>query len=43
MVDELGDELQPYAVGKGTLQFRAGEPIPLDLYDAAVAAIRHPA
>ncbi len=31
MVDELGEALKPYAVGKGTLQFRADEPIPVDL------------
>ena len=31
MVAELGDELTPYAVGKGTLRFPATEPIPLDL------------
>jgi uncharacterized protein YdhG (YjbR/CyaY superfamily) len=31
MLDELGAELQPYAVGKGTIRFPADEPIPLDL------------
>lgn len=31
MVQELGDEVKPYAVGKGTLRFPASEPIPLDL------------
>jgi uncharacterized protein YdhG (YjbR/CyaY superfamily) len=31
MVDELGDELKPYAVGKGTLRFAADQPIPVDL------------
>ena len=31
MVEELGEELKPYAVGKGTLRFPAGEPIPVDL------------
>jgi uncharacterized protein YdhG (YjbR/CyaY superfamily) len=31
MVAELGHELKPYAVGKGTIQFPANEPIPLDL------------
>ena len=31
MVKELGDEVRPYAVGKGTLRFPANEPIPLDL------------
>jgi uncharacterized protein YdhG (YjbR/CyaY superfamily) len=31
MVEELGDEVRPYAVGKGTLRFPVDEPIPLDL------------
>ena len=31
MVAELGEELEPYAVGKGTIRFPADEPIPLDL------------
>jgi uncharacterized protein YdhG (YjbR/CyaY superfamily) len=31
MVEELGDAIKPYAVGKGTLRFPADEPIPLDL------------
>jgi uncharacterized protein YdhG (YjbR/CyaY superfamily) len=31
MVEELGDEVKPYAVGKGTLRFPADEPIPLGL------------
>lgn len=31
MVDELGDELKPYAVGKGTIRFPADELIPLEL------------
>ena len=31
MVDEIGDDLRPYAHGKGTLRFPAGEPIPTDL------------
>ena len=31
MVEELGEELRPYAVGKGTIRFPADEPIPLDL------------
>lgn len=31
MLDELGDEVRPYAVGKGTLRFAADAPIPLDL------------
>jgi uncharacterized protein YdhG (YjbR/CyaY superfamily) len=31
MLDELGDELRPYAVGKGTIQFPIDRPIPTDL------------
>ena len=31
MVAELGDEIEPYVKGRGTLQFRATEPLPLDL------------
>jgi uncharacterized protein YdhG (YjbR/CyaY superfamily) len=31
MVEELGDALRPYAVGKGTIRFPADEPIPLEL------------
>lgn len=31
MVQELGDDLKPYAVGRGTIRFPATEPIPLDL------------
>ncbi len=31
MVDELGDAIEPYAVGKGTLRFPADQPIPVDL------------
>jgi uncharacterized protein YdhG (YjbR/CyaY superfamily) len=37
MVDELGDALKPYAVGKGTLRFPADEPIPVDLVTRIVA------
>jgi hypothetical protein len=40
MVAELGDELQPYAVGKGTLRFPADEPIPLDLVTRIVTIRR---
>lgn len=28
MLEELGDELRPYAVGKGTIRFPAEQPIP---------------
>ena len=31
MVAELGDEIQPYVQGRGTLQFPAAKPLPLDL------------
>ena len=31
MVAELGEELKPYAVGKGTIRFPAEQPIPVDL------------
>ena len=31
MVDELGEALRPYAVGKGTIRFPADEPIPVEL------------
>ena len=40
MVAELGDEVAPFAVGKGTLRFPAGEPIPLDLV-RRIIEIRH--
>jgi uncharacterized protein YdhG (YjbR/CyaY superfamily) len=31
MVAELGEDLKPYAVGKGTIRFPAHQPIPLGL------------
>jgi uncharacterized protein YdhG (YjbR/CyaY superfamily) len=31
MVAELGEEIKPYAVGRGTIRFPADEPIPLEL------------
>jgi uncharacterized protein YdhG (YjbR/CyaY superfamily) len=31
MTMELGDEIEPYMKGKGTLQFSAKEPLPVDL------------
>lgn len=40
MVAELGDDLKPYAVGKGTIRFPADEPIPLDLVTRIVAIRR---
>lgn len=40
MVDEIGEEMKPYAVGKGTIRFPADEPIPLELV-ARIVAIRN--
>jgi uncharacterized protein YdhG (YjbR/CyaY superfamily) len=40
MVEELGEEMKPYAVGKGTIRFPADQPIPLDLV-ARIVAIRN--
>jgi uncharacterized protein YdhG (YjbR/CyaY superfamily) len=37
MLAELGEALQPYAVGKGTIRFPADRPIPLDLVTRIVA------
>jgi uncharacterized protein YdhG (YjbR/CyaY superfamily) len=37
MVEELGDEMKPYAVGKGTIRFPADKPIPLELVTRIVA------
>ena len=31
VVDGLGDEIQPYLAGKGTIRFPADRPIPVDL------------
>jgi uncharacterized protein YdhG (YjbR/CyaY superfamily) len=31
MLEELGEKLRPYAVGKGTLRFPADQPIPVGL------------
>jgi uncharacterized protein YdhG (YjbR/CyaY superfamily) len=39
MIEELGDELQPHVFGKGTLRFRADQPLPRDLV-ARIIAIR---
>jgi uncharacterized protein YdhG (YjbR/CyaY superfamily) len=36
MVEELGDAMKPYAVGKGTIRFPADEPIPLELVSRIV-------
>jgi uncharacterized protein YdhG (YjbR/CyaY superfamily) len=39
MLAELGDELRPHAVGKGTIRFPADQPIPLGLV-ARIVEIR---
>ena len=36
MLEELGDALRPYAVGKGTIRFPADEPIPFELVTGVV-------
>jgi uncharacterized protein YdhG (YjbR/CyaY superfamily) len=36
VVDALGDEVAPYVKGRGTLQFPADRPLPLDLIDRVV-------
>ena len=36
VLDALGDEAAGYAKGKGTFQFPAGDPLPLDLIDRIV-------
>src|SRR5512135_2371080 len=38
VIDALGDEVAPYRKGKGTLQFRAGEPLPEALVAKVVTA-----
>ena len=40
VIDTLGDEVVPYLKGRGTLQFPADRPLPLDLI-ARIVAIRH--
>jgi len=40
MLEELGEALRPYAVGKGTIRFPADEPIPVDLV-TRIVEIRH--
>lgn len=39
VIDTLGDEVAPYVKGRGTLQFPADRPLPLDLI-ARIVAIR---
>lgn len=39
VIDTLGDEVAPYVKGRGTLQFPADRPLPLDLV-ARIVAIR---
>ena len=38
VVDELGDAIQPYLAGRGTIRFPAGRPIPTDLVTRIVKA-----
>jgi uncharacterized protein YdhG (YjbR/CyaY superfamily) len=40
VIDTLGEEVAPYVKGRGTLQFPADRPLPLDLI-ARIVAIRH--
>jgi uncharacterized protein YdhG (YjbR/CyaY superfamily) len=37
----VGEELQPYMAGKGTIQFPAKDPVPLDLVRRVVEARVH--
>ncbi len=39
VIDALGDGLTPYLAGKGTIQFPASEPIPVDIV-AKVVTVR---
>jgi uncharacterized protein YdhG (YjbR/CyaY superfamily) len=43
MLEELGEALRPYAVGKGTIRFPAEEPIPLELVTRVVEIRRREA
>ena len=38
VVDELGDAIQPYLAGRGTIRFPASRPIPADLVTRIVKA-----
>ena len=40
MLEELGEEMNRYAVGKGTIRFPADDPIPLDLV-TRIVEFRH--
>jgi uncharacterized protein YdhG (YjbR/CyaY superfamily) len=40
MLEQLGEALRPYAVGKGTIRFPADEPIPVELV-ATIVEIRN--
>jgi uncharacterized protein YdhG (YjbR/CyaY superfamily) len=40
MVEELGEEMNRYAVGKGTIRFSVGDPIPLELV-TRIVEFRH--
>jgi uncharacterized protein YdhG (YjbR/CyaY superfamily) len=36
VIDGLGNEIRPYLAGKGTIRFKASEPIPVDLVSRIV-------
>lgn len=38
VIREVGEELQPYMAGKGTIQFPLSKPVPLDLVRRVVEA-----
>jgi uncharacterized protein YdhG (YjbR/CyaY superfamily) len=40
VIDRLGDEVAPYVKGRGTLQFPANQPLPLELI-GRIVRIRH--
>lgn len=40
VIDALGDELKPHLSGKGTIRFRAGDPLPVALV-TKIVKIRH--
>ena len=40
MLEELGDEMNQYAVGKGTIRFSVGDPMPLELV-TRIVEFRH--
>ncbi|HET9613780.1 MAG TPA: DUF1801 domain-containing protein [Candidatus Limnocylindrales bacterium] len=40
VVARVGDEIRPFLAGRGTIRFRASEPVPLDLVRRVVEARR---